>query len=177
MGKLGLAFRAFFRVFSDAEFAKIVEQALVGKLPAAETPAPPPPKPEPKKPVRSEAVSLLAALQREARLLDFLQESIAGYDDAQIGAAVRDIHRDSAAVIQRMFAPEAVVADEEGATLEVPAGYDPAEYRLSGNVSGQPPHRGTLQHHGWKATRCEVPQWTGSDSAANIIAPAEVEVA
>lgn len=182
MGKLGLAFKTFFRVFGDADFAKAVDQLLRGKQPAAEAPAPPPPPPPPKpappkKPVRSDAVSLLAALQREARLLDFLQESIAEYDDAQIGAAVRDIHRDAAAVIQRMFAPVAVVADAEGASVEIPAGHDPAQFRLTGNVAGQPPHRGTLQHHGWKATRSDLPQWTGGDEAATIIAPAEVEIA
>jgi len=180
VGKLGLAFKSFFGVFGNAEFAKSVEQLLSGKQLTAETPATPPPTPKPpapKKPVRSDAVSLLSALQREARLLDFLQESIADYDDAQIGAAVRDIHRDSAAVIQRMFAPAAVVADDEGASLEIPAGYDPAEFRLTGNVAGDPPHQGTLQHHGWKATRCDLPQWTGGEAAVNVIAPAEVEVA
>ena len=175
MGKLGLAFRSFFGVFGNAEFAKSVEQLLNGKQLTTET-HPPPNPPAPKKSVRSEAVSLLSALQREARLLDFLQESIADYEDAQIGAAVRDIHRDSAAVIQRMFAPAAVVVDAEGASLEVPAGYDPAEYRLTGNVAGDPPHQGTLQQHGWKATRCDLPQWTGGESAANVIAPAEVDV-
>src|SRR5207253_6846543 len=36
------------------------------------------------------AVQLLAILQREGRLLDFLQEDVDGYADAQIGAAVRD---------------------------------------------------------------------------------------
>lgn len=180
MGKLGLAFKAFFRVFGDADFAQAVAALLSGQTAVAAAPAEPPPTPKPappKKPLRSDAVTLLAALQREARLLDFLQESIAQYDDAQIGAAVRDIHRDSAAVIQRMFAPTAVIDDPEGAAVNVPTGYDPSEYRLTGNVAGQPPHQGTLQHHGWKATRCDLPQWTGSEAAADIIAPAEVEIA
>jgi len=177
MAKLVLAFKAFFRVFSDAEFAKLVEEALKG-IGVAEKPAPEKPKapPAPKPPARSDAVNLLAALQREARLLDFFKENIAPYEDAQIGAAVRDIHRDSAAVIERIFAPAPVVEQEEGATLDVPEGYDPEEFRLSGNVTGQPPHQGTLQHHGWKATRCDLPKWTGGDSAANIIAAAEVEI-
>ncbi|HPH29941.1 MAG TPA: DUF2760 domain-containing protein, partial [Pseudomonadota bacterium] len=36
------------------------------------------------------AVQLLAVLQREGRLLDFLLEDIDSYGDGQIGAAVRD---------------------------------------------------------------------------------------
>ena len=36
---------------------------------------------------------VLAVLQRDGRLVDFLQEDIDAYTDAQIGAAVRDIHR------------------------------------------------------------------------------------
>ena len=29
---------------------------------------------------------------------------------------------------------------------------------------------------GWRAKRCEVPEWTGSDEAALVVAPAEVEL-
>ena len=58
----------------------------------------------PKPPARSEAITLLAALQREARFVDFIQESLAGYTDAQIGAAARDVHRDCGTVLKRMFA-------------------------------------------------------------------------
>ena len=42
---------------------------------------------------RRGAVQVLAVLQREGRLLDFLSENIDTYTDGQIGAAVRDIHR------------------------------------------------------------------------------------
>ena len=37
----------------------------------------------------------LAILQRDSRLIDFLQEDIAAYSDDQIGAAVREIHDQS----------------------------------------------------------------------------------
>lgn len=176
MGRLGLAFKAFFRIFGDADFSKAVEQTLAGKR-LSVAPAPEavvePPKPAPG---RSDALNLLSALQREARFLDFIQEPISEYTDAQVGAAVRDIHRDCASVIQRMFAPEPVVSQEEGAAVEVAEGYDPAEYRLSGNISAESPHHGTLGHHGWKASRCELPQWTGKQESASIVAPAEVEI-
>ncbi len=130
----------------------------------------------PKVSVRNDAITLLAALQREARLVDFLQESLADYSDAQIGAAVRDIHRECGAVLNRLFALRPAVTDEEGAEVEIPPGFDPARWRLTGNVSGEPPFHGRVVHPGWEATTCELPTWSGSAAAAKIIAPAEVEV-
>ena len=38
------------------------------------------------------AIQLLALLQREGRLVDFLREDLGSYSDAQIGAAARDVH-------------------------------------------------------------------------------------
>src|SRR5262245_40657465 len=38
------------------------------------------------------AIQLLALLQRDGRLVDFLMEDLSTYSDAQIGAAVRDVH-------------------------------------------------------------------------------------
>ena len=131
---------------------------------------------EPEAPRRSEALTLLAALQREARFVDFIQEPIAGYDDAQIGAAVRDIHRDCAALLARLFDLQPLLAEAEGARIEVPRGYDAARYNLTGNVSGEPPFRGAHCHHGWVARRCELPTWTGSADGASIVAPATVEI-
>jgi hypothetical protein len=177
MSTLILAFRAFFRTLFNRDFRQQVERLVLGELPEAPVKeAAPTKKPEPKRPARSEAITLLAALQREARLVDFLQEPIASYNDAQIGAAVRDIHRDCAAVLERMFAVRPLVSETEGAAIEVPAGFDAARYRLTGAVSGQPPHRGVLAHPGWQVTRCQLPQWTGSDDAAEVVAPAVVEV-
>ena len=132
--------------------------------------------PAPKPPARSEAITLLAALQREARFVDFIQESLAGYTDAQIGAAARDVHRDCGVVLQRMFALRPAVTDEEGKDVEVPAGFDAGRWRLTGNVTGEPPFHGRLVHPGWEATTCELPTWSGSAAAARIVAPAEVEL-
>ena len=186
MGRVSTAFRAFFGSLFNADTASRVSQALSAKglpapVPVATPPAPEPKpvefkKPEPKKPTQSEAITLLATLQREARLVDFLKEDLSGYADEQVGAAVRVIQRDSAKVLDRFFALQPVVADEEGAKVNVPTGFDAARYRLTGKVTGAPPFAGTLQHHGWEATKCELPQFTGSDSAAKTVAPAEVEV-
>jgi len=146
-------------------------------MPVAPAPKPVAAKPAaPKPPARSEAITLLAALQREARFVDFIQESLAGYSDAQIGAAARDVHRDCAAVLKRMFALRPAVTDEEGKEVEVPAGFDAGRWRLTGNVTGEPPFHGRLVHPGWEAAACELPTWSGSAAASRIVAPAEVEL-
>jgi hypothetical protein len=173
MGRFGLAMRVLF----SGKFAQEINAALSSGTPkieekkAASKPVDPP-KPEP---VRNDAVSLLATLQREARLIDFLKEDITAYDDAQVGAAVRDIHRESNKVLDRLFAFKAVVDQEDGTQVDVPK--EPAgRYQLVGNVGEQKPSRGTLVHPGWQATKCELPIWNGSAKAAMIVAPAEVEV-
>lgn len=170
MGNFALGLRAMLRVWSDNAFASQVNQLLA---PPASVKAAAGGRAEPR---RSDALSLLAVLQREARFVDFVMEPISGYSDAQIGAAVRDVHRGCAAALERAFAVQPLRTDAEGAPVQVPAGFDPAQFKLVGNVAGQPPFRGTLAHHGWKATQCELPAWTGSAAAAQIIAPAEVEL-
>jgi hypothetical protein len=121
-------------------------------------------------------LTLLAALQREARFVDFVQEPIDGYSDSQIGAAVREVHRQCAALFSRMFGLEHLVPQEEGSEVEVPREFDAARFRLTGNVSGEAPYRGRLVHQGWTASKCELPTWTGSSDSARVVAPAEVEV-
>ncbi len=149
-----------------------VPQPKEPSLPKGPAPKPVAPKP----PAQSEAITLLAALQRKARFVDFIQESLAGYSDAQIGAAARDVHRDCGAVLKRMFALRPAVTDEEGKEVEVSAGFDAGRWRLTGNVTGQPPFHGRLVHPGWEATACELPTWSGSAAASKIVAPAEVEL-
>jgi hypothetical protein len=182
MRRVVIAIRAFFAVLFSGETARRVDNALRGTGPSPAD-AEPALKPQPKKaakpklPVRSEAITLLAALQREARFVDFIQESLAGYSDAQIGAAVRDVHRDCGTVLARLFDLRPVLAEGEGAEVEVPPAFDSGRFRMTGNVTGEPPFRGKLVHHGWEAAKCELPAWSGTQSAARTVAPAEVEVA
>ena len=179
MARVAVAFQAFFKSLFNGEVAERVGAALQepAEKPKLEQPKPEKkPEPAPKKAARSEAVTLLAALQREARLIDFVKEPLDGLSDEQIGAAVRDIHRNLAAVINRMFGPQPVLNENEGASIEVPKGFDAGKYRLVGKVAGDPPFRGTLTHHGWQVATCQLPEWTGSDQAAMVIAPAEVEI-
>jgi len=176
MKRLALALRVFFRIMTDAGFRSKVEALLAG-TPGDAKPAEARPKaPSTPAPARHEAVTLLALLQREARLVDFLQESLDSYSNEQIGAAVRDVQRDSRAVLEKAFALRPVSDREEGQSVSIPAGFDPAQYRLTGKVSGEPPHRGILRHHGWRVSRCDLPQWHGSEESANVVVPAEVEL-
>ncbi len=178
---IGVAFRAFFAALGGGEKAQRIEAALSDQpaqdaLPVPKEKEKKTAEPKPKKPARSDAVTLLAALQREARLVDIVKEPLDGYSDSQVGAAARDVLRDTAAVLDRMFALAPIVDEEENAVVETPADFDPARYKLSGNVGGTPPFKGSLVHHGWEATRCELPQWNGSDEAARVIAPVELEL-
>lgn len=182
MGQVGTAFRAFFRALFYAEDARRIAAALTGaELPKIDTgakaqPASPSksaPKPEP--PRRSEALALLAALQREARLLDLVQEPLGNYSDEQIGAAARNVLRDSAATLERFFGLKRVLSQNEGDTVDVPERYDAARFHLTGQVNA-PPYRGRLVHAGWEASAVNLPAWTGSKEAALVVAPAEIEI-
>ena len=179
MRRILIALRALFAALFSGAAAGRIAAALAGAGPAEGEPAKAKPKPPPKPapPARSEALTLLAALQRESRLVDFVYESLDGYTDAQVGAAVRDVHRHCREVIDRLFELKPVLEEDEGAAIEVPAGFDAGRYRLTGKVTGEPPFQGKLVHHGWEAAKCELPAWSGSKAAARVVAPGEVELA
>ncbi|PIU30581.1 MAG: DUF2760 domain-containing protein [Syntrophobacteraceae bacterium CG07_land_8_20_14_0_80_61_8] len=122
------------------------------------------------------AVQILGILQRQGRLLDFLQEDLGRYQDDQIGAAVRNIHQDCKAALVEHIKLAPVFAQEEGSQVTVAKGFDVASVRLTGEVSGEPPFRGILRHRGWRVERVELPQITSKAGEDEIIAPAEVEV-
>jgi hypothetical protein len=163
-GRFFASLRVANRWLRDAKFAEKVNALLA----EAEKP-PPPPKPS------GEPLRLLALLQREGRLLDFLLEDIQAYADPQIGAAVRDIHRNCQKALKEHLTFVPVLNAAEGAKVDVPAGFDPSAIRLTGNVTGQPPFKGTLQHHGWRVKELKLampPE--GQDEF--IVHPAEVEL-
>ncbi|MEW4452225.1 DUF2760 domain-containing protein [Bremerella sp. JC817] len=177
--RIGLAFKLFFQILFNPEVAQRAEKL---SLPAPEekpTPPPVPAKPKPEKPQRPEGIDalvLLTTLQREARFLDLFQEDLSEYEDAQIGAAVRDVQRDTKATLNRMFGIEPVRSEEEGGRIDLPASIDANEIRLVGNVQNDKPAGGTLVHRGWKATKCDLPKFNGTLAQAQVLNPAEVEV-
>jgi hypothetical protein len=180
--RLSLAFGALFKTIGDAEFAARVRDDQVGPV-AAPAPAPAPtpaPAPAPA-PVTlrvatpDAAMQLLALLQREARLIDFANENIAAYADADIGAAARVVHEGCARVLREHFTIEPVRSENEGARVTLPEGFDAASVRLTGNVVGKAPFTGVLNHRGWRAADVRLPQ-LAEQHDARILAPAEVEL-
>ena len=151
----------------------LVVAVVLGLLLArARKPAPPPP-PPPKR--SAEPLRLLALLQREGRVLDFFLEDISGASDEQVGAGVRELHRKAQAALKEHLTLEPVLPQEEGAAVEVPPGFDPSAVRLTGNVTGQPPFRGTLQHHGWRVKDYHLPAPPAGQDPF-VVAPAEVDL-
>jgi hypothetical protein len=160
--------------------AALVTAALAGSraaAPAAELaaddaaapPAAPPPD-------RGEAaLRLLAQLQQEGRLVDFLEEDLTPYSDAQIGSAVRTIHSGCRAVLKERLDLAPILPGTEGATVTVERGFDPAAVRVTGNVRGEPPYQGVLRHAGWRSAAFRMPDAT-ADRDHSILAPAEVEI-
>lgn len=123
----------------------------------------------------SAALQLLGLMQREARFVDFIQEDVAPYTDAEIGAAARVVHEGCRKVLREHFAIAPVRSEAEGARITLEAGFDAAAVRLTGNVVGQAPFTGTLGHRGWQVTQVKLPQLTDSQ-AAKVLAQAEVEL-
>lgn len=175
MNRIDLAIRSFFWIFMNRKFADKVNEHFSSTVEPKQIASE-----EQVKDVsvkeRSDAVQLLALLQREGRLVDFLREPIDGFNDAQIGAAVRDIHRDCSALLTRLFGIEPLENAGEGSEMVIPQVYSPEKYHLTGNVTANPPYTGILRHHGWKASKVDLPAWKGNEDAASIIAPAEVEL-
>lgn len=154
---LGTALRAFWSSLTDRDFATRVD-TLFRKAPTGPD------------------LRILAVLQRDGRLVDFLQEDIDGYGDAQIGAAVRDIHRGCRKVLRDYLTVEPVLNAADESPVNVPSDFDPVAIRLTGNVAGSPPFRGVLKHHGWRVKSVHLPVLPTARDDATVLAPAEVEI-
>ncbi len=174
-GSLGGAFEGLAisgRARRDPAFAKKLAAVLGGAdLKPVEPPKPvAPPKPS------GAPLRMLALLQAEARLVDFLLEDIAGASDAQIGQAVREIHKKSQDALKRHAVIEAVLPGNEGDNTTVPKGFDPSAIRVIGNVTGHPPFTGSLNHPGWRVKELKLaPPPEGTDEF--VLQPAEVQIA
>jgi hypothetical protein len=173
--RLVIAIRAFFAALFDRQAAEKIGQALEDRTaaPAEPTlPAPTKPASAATKPARSDAVTLLSALQREARLVDLIQEDLANFSDAQVGAAARPCLQQCAATLQRLLSLTSVVDAQEGETIDVGSDASPARYQWIGEGTTS---TGKLVHHGWLAAKIELPKWTGEASDSKIVAPAQVQ--
>ena len=181
--RISIAIGAFFRALSDAEYAARLARIAAGEpQPSAAPVSAPAPAPAPvPAPVTlrvatpDAALQLLGLFQREARLIDFTQENLSAYSDADIGAAARVVHEGCGKVLREHFTIEPVRGEAEGSRVVLEEGFDASAVRLTGNVVGKAPFRGALSHRGWRASNVRLPKLAEAHDAA-ILAPAEVEL-
>jgi hypothetical protein len=166
------AFRAFFSLIVHG---RIADDILAAFAPPPAAPVAPAPVAPPPVESSDRAAQLLAMLQRDGRLVDFLMEDLTPYQDAQVGAAVRDVHRGCREALARYASLAPVMDLEEGSTVTVERDSEPARVKVVGNLPGAPPYRGVLRHRGWEVTRLALPPLPAT--GRTIVAPAEVEVA
>ncbi len=189
---IGLAIRAFIAVLSNRELAQRVAQLLQPENAPAQQPeaavetrrgstggagdvnGPARPTSQREVAARSDALTLLSTLQREARLLDLVAEPLDGYSDVQIGAAAREVIRDCRKSLDRIFAIAPLDDRSEGSVCEV-ASSSAIRTRIIGNVTGAG-DTGVITHRGWKASQCALPTWTGASEDRWVLAPVEIEV-
>jgi hypothetical protein len=171
-----LAFAAFWRILINADFAAGVLRLRRGKTSAetaekAEAVA----APMLKEASPDAALQLLGLLQREGRFIDFLEEEVSGYSDAEIGAAARVVHDGCRKVLHEHFSIQTIRDEQEGTRLTLAQGFDASSVRVTGNVVGEPPFSGTLTHRGWRAAEVRLPK-IAAQHDATVLAPAEVEL-
>lgn len=173
MSRISIALGAFFKIIADSSFAARV-RALDAQPEPAETP-PAPAAPALQQAAPDAALQLLGLLQREARFIDFIQEDIAGYADADVGAASRVVHEGCRKVLRENFEMSPVRDEAEGSRVTLAEGFDAAANRITGNVVGEPPFSGTVTHRGWQVVDIRLPSIAASHDL-RILAPAEVEL-
>ena len=177
MNRIVLAFRSFFNILFHGELSDsaITELGLSRRAtPAQSKPATPAAAAPLAAKTSDGALQILAILQRDSRLIDFLMEDIAGYSDEQVGAAVRELHDQCRDTVSRYISLQPVIDGVEGTFTQAPS-KDPNLVKFIGNVPAKPPSGGILRHKGWRASKVDLPALTGRQDAT-ILAPAEIEI-
>jgi hypothetical protein len=176
------AFRCFFSILFRADIPSDIAEKLAktaGPVPQAPAAAPSISRmkevEQPASETFDRAVQMLALLQRDGRLIDFLAENISAYPDAQLGAAVRTIHETCRQVLEHYVKLEPILNSEEDQPVTVQAGFDLAAIKFIGNVAGELPVRGMLRHKGWRVREVNLPSLP-QGAGRMVVAPAEVEL-
>jgi Domain of unknown function (DUF2760) len=174
--RLNVALRTFGRILLEREFANTMARLEQGAPRLSASTTEPSAKPAAlRETLPDSALQLLGLLQQEGRFVDFLEENVATYSDAEIGGAARVVHEGCRKAIRDHLQIEPVRAEPEGTRLTLPTGFDAAAVRLTGNVVGQPPFTGTLMHRGWRVTAITLPR-LAEGHEVRVLAPAEVEL-
>jgi hypothetical protein len=130
---------------------------------------PPAPKPT------GEPLQLLAILQAESKLIDFLLEDISSASDLQVGLGVREVHKLAQAALKKHLVIEPILPGEYEDRVTVPKGFNPSAIQVIGNVTGEPPFNGKLAYNGLRVKEIKLPtRPEGQDPM--ILMPAEVEM-
>ena len=185
---ISVAIRAFFAALFHRDAAHKIQLALSNDVAVTpqQLPAPSYPDAFPTRgsstqtDVRSEAIELLAALQRDARFVDFIKEDLSSCDDATLGAAARMVHDRCSETLERFFEIRPLSDDEEGAFITLDStSQNPARVRVSGDIDRLTDGAVSCRvvHVGWVAKKCEPPQWSGKAEDALVLAPIELEIA
>jgi hypothetical protein len=179
--RVAIAFRCFFSILFHGDIPDDIAQmwarhsSQVPQTPAQASISAPKEMERPVPEAFDRAVQMLALLQRDGRLIDFLTEDISPYPDAQLGAAARTIHESCRKVLEQYVKLEPILNSDEDQPVTVQSRFDPAAIKLLGNLTGQPPIRGVLRHKGWQVKDVNLPPLP-QGSGRMVIAPAEVEV-
>jgi len=180
LSRLLLSWVTSFRILFDGRFAARVAQlsdegtrsepAEPAELPAR-APQPAPPKTVAASP--DAALQLLTLLQREGRFIDFVQQDVATFGDADIGAAARVVHEGCRRALAAHARVVSVRSEPEGSALTLQQASE--DVKLVGNVAGSAPYRGVLRHRGWRIEELKLPTVVGAHDPA-LVAPAELEL-
>jgi Domain of unknown function (DUF2760) len=179
-GRLWLSWLCGFRILFDGRFAARVAELRDEAGEADPRPALTPsasPASAPAEPARvspsSGALQLLSLLQREGRLVDFVEQEVTGFSDAEIAAAARVVHEGCRRALHAHARVVSVRSEREGAQLTLERAH--ADVKLVGNVAGSAPFRGVLRHRGWRVEDLTLPTLIGPRDPS-LVAQAELEL-
>jgi hypothetical protein len=193
--RFGFAWACFFKILFDGRFAKRALSASTAVSTSTTTPtatptstatatatATPTPTATPTTTptatataTATDALQLLALLQRDGRLIDFLEQDIVPFSDADVASAARVVHDGCRKALHARGEITPIRSEEEGVKVTLAPGFSAAEHRLVGEVRGEPPYVGTLRHRGWRVKGLSLPS-TVAGHDATIVAPAEIEL-
>ena len=172
--RLFIALATFWRILVDPQFALDIAKLRAGGSQSRPAPRVPEP-PVLKEAEPNAALQLLGLLQQEGRFIDFLEEEVTAYSDADVGAAARVVHEGCRKTLKQHLTIEAVRTEPEGARVTLEEGFDSSTTRLTGNVVGEAPFSGNLTHKGWRVTQIKLPK-VAAGHDLSVLAPAEVEL-
>jgi hypothetical protein len=173
--RIPIAFRLFFRALSNPEFALSMSKPVAAEPPPRATAKQTAARPIFRESPPDSALQILGLLQQEGRFIDFLEEDVTGFSDAEIGGAARVVHQGCRKAIHDHLKIEPIRPEPEGSRITLPEGYDASSIRLAGNVAGKPPYSGTIVHRGWRTTDISMPK-VAEGHDVRVLASAEVEL-